>query len=185
MQNEFLVMLLIFVARVVDQSLGTFRIIMVSRGIKLLAPLIGFVEITIWLVAISKALANLSGPLSYIIYAGGFATGNYLGMFLEDRISIGYQSVRIITSKVVSALPLTLREEGWGITQVDGTGMKGDVSILYTVIAKRDVNRLIEIVKTLEPEAFITIEDVRSFKAGFIARKSMLPSFGGIGIRGK
>jgi uncharacterized protein YebE (UPF0316 family) len=174
--NEILVMLFIFFSRVVDVSLGTIRIILVSRGNKLMAPLIGFFEVMIWLLAISKALENLSGPLSYIIYAAGFATGNYVGLMIEGFLAIGYQSVRVITSKVVSALPLTLREEGFGITIVEGKGLKGDVSILYTVIHKREMSKLIEIVNELEPKAFITIEDVKSFKAGFINNKSFFYS---------
>lgn len=177
MQNEILTMAFIFFARVVDQSLGTVRIIMISRGNRLLAPLIGFFEVLIWLLAISRALATLSGPLSYVIYAAGFAVGNYVGMLLEEKIAIGYQSIRVITSRVVSALPLTLREEGFGITEVHGRGMKKDVSILYTVVAKGEVKKLLEIVNTLEPAAFITIEDVKSFQSGFINRKGFIPRF--------
>jgi uncharacterized protein YebE (UPF0316 family) len=99
--------------------------------------------------------------------------GNYVGMLLEAKIGIGYQNLRIITSKVVSALPLVLREEGFGVTTVEGQGLSGAVNIIYTVVPKKKVERVIEIVKMFEPRAFITIEDIRSHHAGFLDQKSM------------
>lgn len=171
MENQVINMVFIFFARVMDVSIGTMRIILISRGYRYIAPLLGFFEILIWLLAINIALKSLDSALSYIIYAAGFAAGNYAGMFLEEKISIGYQSLRIVTHKKASALPLTLREEGLGVTIVDGKGLKGEVSILYTVAHKRDVKRVLEITRLLEPDSFITIEDVRSRKLGFISSK--------------
>lgn len=162
-------MLFIFFARITDVSLGTMRIMLISRGYRQFAPVLGFFEVLIWLVTISKALASLSGPLSYVIYAAGFATGNFVGMVIESRISLGYQGLRIITTTEVSALPISLREEGFGVTSVKGRGMKSDVSILFMVMRRKDVARALEIVNLLEPAAFITIEDVKPFRSGYIS----------------
>jgi len=171
MDSQIITMAFIFFARVLDVSIGTMRIILISRGYRFIAPILGFFEILIWLMAINTALKNLNSIVSYIIYAAGFAAGNYVGMFLEEKISIGYQSFRIITRKKASALPLTLRQEGLGVTIVDGKGLKGEVSILYTVVHKRDVKRILEIIGILEPDSFVTIEDVRSRKHGFLSVK--------------
>jgi len=81
--------LLIFFARVCDVSLGTIRIIFISKGIKYLAPIVGFFEILIWLLAISQIMQNLTNPYYYIFYAGGFATGNLVGIILDEKLSIG------------------------------------------------------------------------------------------------
>ena len=178
-------MLFIFFARICDVSIGTIRIILVARGYRLLAPVFGFVEILIWLTAIGTALKNMDTMVSFLVYAAGFAAGNYVGMMLESWIAIGYQSVRIITTRNVTALPLTLREEGFGITSVVGQGMKGDVLILYTVIRKRDMKTLLEIVKELEPKSFITIEDVRSFYYGFIGRRGFNTIAGRLAVKQK
>ncbi len=176
--GEILSMAFIFFARIMDVSLGTMRIILVSRGNRYLAPLIGFIEVLIWITVISEAIRSLNTFAGYIVYAGGFATGNYVGMLLEAKIGIGYQNLRIITSKVVSALPLVLREEGYGVTTVEGQGLSGPVNIIYTVVPKKKVEKVIEIVQILEPKAFITIEDIRAHHAGFIDRGGIFKGIG-------
>lgn len=178
MSGEIVGLLFIFFARVIDVSMGTFRIILISRGYARIAPLIGFVEILVWITALGQVLNNLTGVSSYIFYAAGFATGNYVGMKLESVISIGYQSIRIITTEKITALPLTLREEGFGITTVAARGMKGEVQLIYTTAAKSKVKKILEIVEALEPKAFITIEDVRSIKSGFVIKSEFFQKFG-------
>jgi len=178
MSAEILGLLFVFFARVIDVSMGTFRIILISRGYIRIAPFLGFVEILIWITALGHVLNNLTGVMSYVSYAAGFATGNFVGMKLESLISIGYQSIRIITTEKITALPLTLREEGFGITTVAARGMKGEVQLIYTTAARGRVNKLLEIVETLEPKAFVTIEDVRSFKSGFIIKNEFFQKFG-------
>jgi uncharacterized protein YebE (UPF0316 family) len=177
-QAELMTMAYIFFARIVDVSLGTIRIVLISRGYRYVAPLFGFVEVLIWLTAISKALASLDSVFSYLIYAAGFAAGNYVGMLLEAKLPFGFKSIRVITSKEVSALPLMLREEGFGVTISDGMGLKGPVSIIYSLVQKKTLNRFLEIVNIMEPNAFVTIEEVRAYKPGFVSRKTY-PSFVG------
>lgn len=178
MGGEIVGLLFIFFARVIDVSMGTFRIILISRGYGRIAPIIGFVEILVWITALGHVLNNLTGVASYLFYAAGFATGNYVGMKLESVISIGYQSIRIITTEKVTALPLTLRDEGFGITTVAARGMKGEVQLIFTTIAKSKVKKILEIVEALEPKAFITIEDVRSFTSGFVIKSEFFQKFG-------
>lgn len=169
---ELITMAYIFFARICDVSIGTMRIVLISRGYRSVAPLFGFFEVIIWLTAISKALAGLNNVYSYLIYAAGFAAGNYVGMILEEKIPFGYKSLRIITSKEISALPLMLREEGFGVTISEGMGLKGPVTILYSLVPKRNVKHFLDIVNILEPNAFVTIEEVRAHKPGFISRKA-------------
>jgi len=159
----------IFLARVTDVSIGTFRIILVARGYRQIAPVLGFFEVLIWITAISHVMQNLNSVWSYIAYAAGFAAGTFVGMKLESVISIGYQSIRIIPTEKVTVLPLMLREEGFGITTVAGRGMKNDVVIIYTTVPRSRVKELLDLVETFEPNAFITIEDVRSHKSGYVS----------------
>ena len=132
-QAALFTMVYIFFARILDVSIGTMRIVLISRGYRYVAPLLGFVEVLIWLTAISKALASLESAYSYLIYAAGFAAGNYVGMLLEAKLPFGYKSLRVITTKEVSALPLMLRDEGFGVTISEGAGLKGPV--LHTLLA--------------------------------------------------
>jgi len=175
---DLLTLILIFLARVVDVSVGTFRIILVSRGYRSIAPFLGFIEVLIWITAIGQIFKNLNGFVSYIFYAAGFATGTFVGMKLESLVSIGFQSLRIITTEKVTALPLTLREEGFGITTVNGRGMKGEVMVIYTTVPRSRVKHILDIVEALEPNSFITIEDVRSFKSGFVSQGGFFERLG-------
>lgn len=184
-QAELLTMAYIFFARILDVSIGTIRIVLISRGYRYVAPLFGFFEVLIWLTAISKALASLGNIYSYLIYAAGFAAGNYVGMLIEEKLPFGYKSIRVITSKEISALPLMLREEGFGVTIVEGMGLKGPVSIIYSLVQKKSLKKFLEIVSIIEPNAFVTIEEVRAYKPGFVSRKPYPSFFGRMMRQGK
>ncbi len=170
-------MIYIFVARIFDVSLGTLRIILIARGKKYLAPLLGFLEVLIWLAAISRALQNLNGPGSYLIYAGGFAAGNYVGMLIEEILPFGYQAIRVVTRVKAGEVIDELRRMGLGVTTFSGEGSEDEVSLLYTVVPKKEVKRALEVIKAWHPAAFITVEDVKSFHSGYKGGKSFLELF--------
>lgn len=152
---------LIFLARIGDVSIGTIRIIFVSKGIKYLAAPLGFFEILIWLLAISQIMQNLSNVYYYIFYAGGFATGNFVGIFIDEKISIGTVGVRIITRKEGDELINQLRKKKYGVTVVDAEGSKGCVKIIFTVVNRQNIQEVVTIVKKYNPKAFYSIEDIR------------------------
>lgn len=116
--NYLLLPLFIFLARIFDVSLGTLRIIFVTKGMRIIAPLVGFFEVLIWLLAISRIMQDLDNWVSYIAYAGGFATGNFVGMYLEERLAIGHEMIRVITRKDATSLIEKLRDMGYGVTSV-------------------------------------------------------------------
>lgn len=154
--------LLIFLMRIADVSIGTVRIILVARGRKLLAPALGFVEILIWLYAISNIMQNLDRLAYYLAYAAGFAAGNHLGIIVEERLAIGIGMVRVITRRKADRLIASLRRAGYGVTTVIGEGSAGPVDIIYTVVRRAELPRVIEAIHTFNPRAFYVVEDVRS-----------------------
>jgi uncharacterized protein YebE (UPF0316 family) len=158
---QIIIPLLIFFARILDVSLGTIRIIYVSRGIRILAPLLGFVEVFIWLLALSQIMKNLTNIANYFAYAAGFAAGNFIGISLEKKISMGKFLVRVITRDEGSSLASMLSEQGFGITSVKAQGSTGPVKLIFTVIKRKDIARVLDIIKQDGPQAFYTIEDVR------------------------
>ena len=165
--------LLIFIARVVDVSLGTVRVIFVSRGLKYLAPVVGFFEILIWLLAMGQIMKNLSNPACYIAYAGGFAMGNYVGIAIAEKLSLGVVLIRVVTRR--DALPLVerLQEEDYGVTSVDGHGSSGLVKVVFTVVPRREVRDVVHMIKTFNPHAFYSIEEVGFVEKGvFPLRRS-------------
>ncbi|MBN2482407.1 MAG: DUF2179 domain-containing protein [Bacteroidales bacterium] len=155
-----LIPLFIFVLRICDVTLDTMRIIFVSKGYKLIAPVIGFFEVLIWVIAISRIFENLNNWYCYIAYAAGFAMGNFVGMLLDEKLAIGHELIRIITRVDALDLISTLRHEGFGVTSVKATGMQGEVGILYVIINRKRLKHVVDLIQQYNPKAFFTIEDI-------------------------
>ncbi len=153
--------LLILVARVTDVSLDTIRVIMVTKGYRNLAPFVGFFQVLIWILTISRIMANLEIWTTYIGYAGGFAIGTFVGMKIEERLALGYELVRVITRADASMLIKKLREKDYHVTFVKGAGREGEVGILFIVHKRRVIKEIIEQINEFNPNAFYTVEDVR------------------------
>ncbi len=153
--------LLIFCSRIVDVSIGTMRVIFITKGYRWLAPLFGFFEVLIWLVAMSQIMKNLSNVFCYIAYAGGFATGNFVGMFIERKMALGVVLVRVITRTDASALVAHLKSRNYGVTAVNAEGLFGKVKILFTIVKRTELATIIETIKRFNPQAFYSIEDIR------------------------
>jgi len=169
---------LIFAARICDVTIGTLRIIMVGRGRKYLAPVLGFFEILIWIVVIGKVMENLGNIMCYLGYAGGFATGNLVGIVIEEKLAMGMLVVRVITRKESNELVAGLRESGYGVTRVPAKGGQGPVELIYTVIRRSDMEDVIGMVEKFNPQAFYSVEDVRAVSKG------VFPAHGSIYERG-
>ncbi|PLW96780.1 MAG: hypothetical protein C0593_10455 [Marinilabiliales bacterium] len=159
--------LLIFFSRILDVSVGTMRLIFVSKGNKNIAPILGFFEVIIWLIAISQIMQHLNNVMCYIAYGGGFAAGNYIGIYLEERMKIGTVIMRIFPKKDTTALAFTLRENGFGVTTVNIQGKGGKNQMLFSVMDRKSIPEVLEIVNHHNPNAFYTIEDIRGVKEGY------------------
>ena len=157
---------LIFLARLIDVSLGTMRIIFLSRGQRALAPLLGFIEILVWLLAIRQVFTQLDNPAAFVAYAGGFAAGNYLGLMIESKLAIGLLAVRIITAEDSRDLITQLNARDFGVTSMAARGVTGDVQLIFTIVPRRQLQRVTEIVRGLHPKAFISVSDVKSVTEG-------------------
>lgn len=157
---------LIFFSRIMDVTIGTIRIVMVSKGQKILAPILGFFEVFIWLIAISKIFENLDNWICYFAYAGGFATGNYIGLTIEEKLAVGIVKIQIITRKKAEKLIENMKLAGYGITHHEAQGSNENVSIIYSIIKRTEIQKVEEIVKTTNPKAFYSIEDVKSVSHG-------------------
>ncbi|WP_040428334.1 DUF2179 domain-containing protein [Acetivibrio cellulolyticus] len=158
--------LLIFSSRIVDVTIGTIRIIFVSRGKKNLAPLLGFFEVLVWITAISQIMKHLDNIVCYFAYAGGFAAGTFVGMMLEEKLAIGMLVVRVILVKYNDELREHLYKAGFGVTVIDAQGANGDVKIVYTIIKRKDLNEVLGIITKSNPKAFYSIEDARTVNQG-------------------
>ncbi len=158
--------LMVFFARLTDVTLGTLRIIFISRGKKNVAPVLGFFEVFIWITIVSQIVSHAHNILAYVAYAAGFAVGNYVGMYIEGRLAIGTQVVLAIVQDHASPLIAHLRASGFGVTAVDGSGANGAVKLIYTIVRRRNLNDVLSIIHETHPQAFLSIQDVNSTHKG-------------------
>ncbi len=177
----FVLPLLIFTARVIDVTLGTVRVIFVAKGMKYFAPVVGFLEMLIWLLAIGQIMKNLTNPACYIAYAAGFATGNFVGIHLAEKMSLGKVLVRVVTGKDARGLMGALKASQFGVTCMEGNGSEGKVWILFTIVQRRSVGNVIALIRQFDRQAFYTIEEVGSAQKGVFP---MRRAWGGIGFMG-
>ncbi len=175
-----LIPLLIFFARVLDVSIGTLRIIYVSRGMQALATFVGFFEALIWLLAIGQIIQDLGNWVSYIAFAAGFSAGNYVGIYLENKLAIGMLCARVISNENTDVLIRELEEQNFGVTQMDAKGKTGKVDLILSVFKRKQLEQFQKLVQEHTPNAFISIEGIQSAREGFIpsARRS-------VGVGGK
>jgi uncharacterized protein YebE (UPF0316 family) len=165
--NIFVSALLIFLLRVADMSLDTMRILAVYRGKKLPAWVLGFLQSFIFIVAITSVLANLTNIWSIIGYAAGFATGNLVGMVINDRFTRSFRDVRVITSAHAPEILGFIRGSGHAATEMPGFGMEGKVSVIHTSVGRDAVGTIRDGICLIDRNAFITVEELTPVNRGF------------------
>jgi len=167
--------LLIFSARIFDVTLGTIRVIFITRGMKYLSAVVGFLEILIWLLAIGQIFKNLNNIACYFAYAGGFASGSFLGIYVAERLSISKVIIRIITAKEPTGLVECLKTEHYGVTILNAQGAEGPVTIVFSIVNRRDLEHAVGIIKRFDRQAFYSVQDIRFVSEGvFPEHKSNL-----------
>jgi uncharacterized protein YebE (UPF0316 family) len=161
----------IFFAELCVVTISTLRTIFVARGMKFLAPLLGFFEVSIWLFAIGQVMKNLSDVTCSAAFAGGFTLGNFLGVMIEAKLAMGNAVVRIITPKNAGDLIEALRAAGYGVTAVDARGATGPVQIVLTVVRRRDLGRVVALAKDFDPKVFYSVDDLKEAAQGVAPRR--------------
>jgi uncharacterized protein YebE (UPF0316 family) len=170
---------LIFCAQVANVCMETLRIVFLSKGIKYLAPVIAFFEIIIWLLAIVGVMSNLGNIANFFAYAFGFALGTYVGLEIEERLSIGMVIMRIITTRETSAgIAEFLQEEQYGTTCLDAQGARGGVMMIISLVNRDDVPKITRHIEETNPDAFFSIEDVRYVNQGVFRQRKCNPFTG-------
>ena len=165
--------LLIFLARICDVSIGTLRIIFVSKGKRNIAPILGFFEVLIWITAISKIMENLDNYINFVAYAAGFATGNFVGMIIEEKLAMGILMIRIFAYERGNELVQTLNARGFGATVVEAHGARENIDLIYSIVKRNELANVLDVISLINPKAFYTIEDVKAVNEGiFTPNKS-------------
>lgn len=173
-QYPYLLPLLIFVGRICDVTLGTLRIIFVSKGKRSIAPIIGFFEVFIWIVIISQILARANDLVAYLSYAGGYATGTYVGMLIESKLAFGVLLYRVFTKENGNILVKKLNDNGFGATLVHGEGSIGKVDVIEIVVARQLMKKIEGVINDFDDHAFYVTEDVRTAQNGIFPKTASI-----------
>ncbi len=162
--------LLIFTARLLDVGMATIRMILVVRGKRIVSALIGFVEAIIYVVAIGKVLDGMDNPYNVLAYASGFAAGNYVGVYLEEKMALGSIIVQVITEHKITDLVEKLRDKGFGVTVIEGYGRNGIRHLLNVTLQRKNLSKLYNVIDEHDEKAFVTITDARAIRGGYFTR---------------
>ena len=154
----FFAALIIFCLRVADQSLGTMRSRLVSRNKPIYAALIGLVESVVWIIAVAKVITDIDEPILIAGYAIGFAAGTILGYYAERILGLGDVVIRVFASIKSPSVAEALRNEGYGVTVINGEGKDGTVKIHLCIIPRRKLKSALEIIKRINPDAYVTTD---------------------------
>jgi uncharacterized protein YebE (UPF0316 family) len=153
--------ILIILARIGDVSLGTVRTVAVINGRRWLSWVLGFFEVLLWIVVVSRVIQTIGeSPLYPVAYALGFATGNFIGITIENHVAYGEQVVRIF-SRRGAAVAAVLRERGFRVTEFDGRGRDGPVEMLFIETPRKTVPKALGMARDIDPDCFYVVDDVR------------------------
>ena len=155
--------LLIFLARLLDVSIGTLRIVFIAKGDKVTAPILGFFEVLIWIIAIGQVINNLNNPVAYLGWSLGFATGNYIGLRIEQKLAMGQVVMRVISPEPVYEVMNELEKLKYRTVILDAESGEGKMNVLFSIVKRKDIEKIVLIIREKMPNAFYTIEGVQQF----------------------
>ena len=157
---------LIILARIADQTIGTLRLVYLSKGYKGLAPIMGFFEVLIWIIAVSQIFQQLDNYFYYFAYALGFALGNYLGLRIEEKLSLGKVVIRVFPKNNTEEIVQELSQKNFGLTIMDAYGTRGPVKVIFSIINRKNLDDFLSTIRKFDDHTFYTIEDVRTSAEG-------------------
>ncbi len=168
MTENILFALMIMSLRIIDVSLGTIRMIITVQGKKYIAGAIGFVEVTIWVLAISSVMSHLDNWINIVAYSSGFALGTILGITLEQKLGSGFVWLNIISMNYADDITNKLRENKFGVTLIPGEGASGGVTVLLVLIPRKRQKEVMHIIENIDSKAFITLQSSIPHRGGYL-----------------
>jgi uncharacterized protein YebE (UPF0316 family) len=173
--NWIVLPFLIFLSRMTDVSMATLRHIFISKGFRKIVPILGFFEVLIWLIAMRQVFNHLDNIACFIAWAAGFSAGTYLGMYIEERLAMGSQIIRIISPGNFEELIKAFKNRNQGVTVVDGQGAMGPVKLIFTIVKRSDKHEIIKLIHEHAPNAFYSVEDVKGSEHGVFSKSDSSP----------
>lgn len=163
-------LVLIFLSRIIEVSMGTLRIILISKGYRKVGVILAFFEVLIWVFVASRVIEGITEePLKGIIYSLGFATGVYVGSLLEKKIAFGKVLIQVITSEETGiVMANALRSQGVGVTSINGKGKDSHRSVLMIYSNRRGQELIFEKINEIDPKAMVVSNEISNLRGGYI-----------------
>jgi uncharacterized protein YebE (UPF0316 family) len=165
--------IIIFCAKIIEVTISTIRLVYINKGEKIKGTILAFIEISIWLVIVSSVLTNIADdPMKAFVYAAAFSLGNYIGVTIESKIAVGLASIQAVVNKDSGQiLADILREQGFGVTIIDGTGKNDSKkNLLFIQLKRKRITEAINLIKENTPNAYISVNDIKSMTGGFVKK---------------
>ena len=160
----------IFCGKIIEVSIATLRIVLISRGERTVGSLVAVVEVTLWLVITGTVLTGFQSDLIKVaVFVAAFAIGNFIGSWLEEKLALGLSEIQIVVhdKENENRLMGALREKGFGVTTMEVHGMEDTRFLLLLILKRNLVKETLALVDEICPNAFVTIGDVEA-KGGYI-----------------
>lgn len=158
--------LIIFGLRLTDVPIGTLKTVLMVRGMRRWATLLGLLEVTIWLTAMGRVMGQLDNPWNIAGYALGYSAGTWLGMWLESRLAFGSVKIHAVSLTRNNEIADVIRAAGYGVTQFQGYGQSGPLCIVGTIVERKHLNALLKSIREVDASVFITVDDTRQVVGG-------------------
>ena len=160
---------IIFFAKIIEVSIATIRVVLITRGERLIGAVLGFFEVMIWIIIVSRVLSDISSdPFKAVAYAGGFAVGNFVGSWIEEKLGIGMAEVQAIVLKEHGkSLAIAVREQNYAVTVVEGQGKNFPRNILFMYVRRKRIKGLVELIQRNQENAVITVSEAKPVYGGF------------------
>nr|WP_312579973.1 DUF5698 domain-containing protein [Sedimentibacter sp.] len=165
--------IVIFCAKIIEVTISTIRIVYINKGEKLKGTILAFIEISIWLVVVSSVLTNIAAdPMKAFVYAAAFSLGNYIGVTIESKIAVGLVSIQaVVNEESGQVLADILREQGFGVTIIDGKGKNDSKkNLLFVQLKRKRITEATNLIKENTPNAYISVNDIKSMTGGFVKK---------------
>jgi uncharacterized protein YebE (UPF0316 family) len=170
LENSFMMVAIILIINIVYVSFFTIRMILTLKGQRYLAAFLSMIEVVIYVLGLGLVLNNLNEIQNLIAYAVGYGIGVIVGMKIEEKLALGYITVNVITKEYDKELPKVLREKGYGVTNWEASGLEGNRMALQILTPRKFELKLYDLIKSLDPKAFIIVYEPKSIHGGFLVK---------------
>ncbi|MBD7986133.1 DUF2179 domain-containing protein [Sporosarcina sp. Sa2YVA2] len=159
--------LIILAINIVYVTFFTVRMILTLKGYRYIAAMVSMVEVVVYIIGLGLVLDNLDKVQNVIAYAVGYGIGIIVGTKIEEKMALGYITVNVITADVDHTMPKLLRDKGYGVTDWAANGLEGNRSAMQILTPRKDELKLYDIIKQIDPKAFIIAYEPKTIHGGF------------------